>query len=144
MSRLREEIKPSQALNLISLTLALAPHQNPHIASLCMHIAADVDNPLRSKVPQLSQEIGVAAFTRGIQDDSRLVSGVGDVLEELACVGGNEFAAVLTEAVELGVLAGGGDGVGGDVDARRVLEYGGQGDCEEARAGVGVDEVLDG
>lgn len=143
MSRLREEIKASQALNLISLALSLAPYQNSHVASLGMHITADVDNPLGCKAPQLSQEIGVAAFTRGIQDDSRLVGVVRNILEELASVGGDELAAVLAEAVELGVVARGGDGVGGDVDARGVLEDGGQGDCEEARAGVGVDEIFD-
>ena len=37
-------------------------------------------------------------------------------------------------------MAGGSDGVGGDVDADGVGEYGGESDCEEAGAGVGVPE----
>lgn len=144
MSRLREEIETSQALNLISLAFSFAPHQDSHVASLGMNIAADVDDPLGSKASQLAEEIGVTTLARGVKDDGRLVGVVGDVLEELAGVSSNELAAVFAEAVELGIVAGRGDGVGGDVDARGVLEDGGQGDCEEARAGVGVDEVLDG
>lgn len=109
-----------------------------------MHITADIDDSLGSKAPQLAEEIGVTTLARGIQDNGCLIGIVGDVLEELAGVSGDELAAVLAEAVELSVVAGGVDGVGGDVDACGVLEDGGQGDCEESRAGVGVDEVLDG
>ena len=143
MSRLRKEIKAPQALNLISPPLALAPDQDTDVARLRMHVAADVDDPPGAEAPQLAEEVGVAPLARGVEDDGGLIGVVLDALEELAGVGGDELAAVLAEAVEGGVLARRGDGVGGDVDARGVLEDGGQGDCEEAGAGVGVDEVLD-
>lgn len=143
MTRLGKEIKTPQTLNLIPLTLPLAPNQDTHVPCLRMHITTNVHNPPGPEAAQLAQEICVAAFTRGIEDDSRLFGVVSDALEELAGVGGDELAAVLAKAVEGGVLARGGDGVGGDVDAGGVLEDGGEGDCEEARAGVGVDEVLD-
>lgn len=143
MTRLRKEIKPPQTLNLIPLTLPLAPNQNTHVPRLRMHITTNIHNPPGPKAAQLAEEIRVAALARGVEDDGGLFGVVSHALEELAGVGGDELAAVLAEAVEGGVLARGGNGVGGDVDAGGVLEDGGEGDCEEAGAGVGVDEVLD-
>lgn len=143
MTRLGKKVKASQTLNLIPLALPLAPDQDAHVARLGVHVAADVDDPPGAEAAQLGEKVGVAALARGVEDDGGLVRVVGDALEELAGVGGDELAAVLAEAVEGGVLARRGDGVGGDVDAGGVLEDGGEGDCEEAGAGVGVDEVLD-
>lgn len=42
MARLREEVKAHEALNRIAATLALATHQDAHVPSLRVHVAAHV------------------------------------------------------------------------------------------------------
>ena len=141
---LREEIKAPQTLNLIPPPLALSPDEDANVPCLCVHVAAHVHDTPGPEIAELGQEIGVAALARRVKHDHSLIRVILDVAKQLTRIGGDEAAAVIAEAVELGVAAGVGDGVGGDVDASRVLEDARQGDGEEPRAGIGVDEELDG
>lgn len=144
MASLREKVKASQTLNGVSPSLALAPDQNAHVPSLGVNITGDVHNASGAKISELSKEVGITALARRVKNDHGLVGVVCDGAEELAGISSDEAAAVLAEAVEGGVAAGGSNGVGGNVDADGMLENGREGDGEETGAGVGVDEVLDG
>lgn len=115
MARLREEVESADALDLIPATsIRGALHQDPDIAGLGVHVAADIDDAARSVGQELAQEVLAAAFARRVNDEQSLVRRVWDVLEKGRRVGRCE--ACVREIIGTGVFPCSGDGLWGDID----------------------------
>jgi hypothetical protein len=68
MSRLREEVESSNALNLIS-RVRISLNHDRHIARLSVHVAANIYNASRTVGQKLTEEIIAASFTRRVNDE---------------------------------------------------------------------------
>jgi len=71
MVRLREQVAPSDTIQLVGLLALL--DQIPDVSSLSVDIARDVDDARWPKSQQLIEEGFVAALARRIDEDGRLV-----------------------------------------------------------------------
>lgn len=106
-----------------------------------MHVATHVHNPSGPEAEELLQERVVATLARGVDDDNGFRGGKRDLCEQRRGVRGQEGG--VRDAIPGRILLGRGDGPGRDVDADRGGEEGGERDCEETGAAVGVDEKAD-
>lgn len=127
MSRLREKIKPSQALQDVLWPFAHPSHFHnlPHVSRLRVHITADIHNGLGSKIEKLLDEELVAAFSWRIDEDGGLVwwkvAYDGKDFSGVAC---SERNFVGGDVVELGVVGCKADRVLGELDASHLVEGG--------------------
>ena len=133
MPRVREEV---EGLDL--LQLEAAGLEDREVADLGCGVAGDVDDPGRPEGDQLVEELRRAALSRGIDHHRGLGGGEFDVGEDRLGRGGEE--AGVGDAVGLGIAARPVGGGLADLDAGDLFEVLGQGQREQARAAVGIDE----
>ncbi len=151
MRRLREEIQSAQALQDVLLpcasplrVLGAALEDDANITRLRMHVTGDVHDSGRAERDHLFNEAGVGAFARGVDDERGAVAREGLHAGEDVCgVAGHEGDPGRREqgGVERGVMLGRADGLGGELDPGDGCEVSREGEGEETRAAVGVDEV---
>ena len=148
MRRLRKQIKSSQGFqHILSARLPIlhlfsGPRNDlPDVPRLRVHVTADVHDRLRAKGEQLPHERLVAPLAWRV-DDERGEGGrkVADGAEDLRRVARAEGDFV-REAVQRRVVRREADRVRGELDAGHLCEVWGEGEREESRAAVGVDEV---
>ena len=148
MRCLRKQIKSTQGFQYIlsacppSFLLFSGPRNDlPNVPRLRVHVTADVHDRLRAKGEQLPYERLVAPLARRVYDE-RGEGGrkVADDAEDLRGVARTEGDFV-REAVQRRVVRRKADRVRGELDAGHLCEVWGEGEREEPRAAVGVDEV---
>lgn len=146
MRRLGEQIEPPQTFQYVLSTtygrVFGVGDDHADVSSLCMDVAADVDDGLGTECQQLVYKLDVAPLARWIDDDGcpvswKVVYGCKDV----GCVAGHKGALVGWNVVELCVCGCGADSFWGDLDAGDGVKVWGEEDGEEAGSTVGVDEV---
>jgi len=146
--RLRKQIESSQGFQYILsarlpfLLLFSGPRNDlPDVPRLRVHVTADVHDRLRAKGEQLPYERLIAPLARRV-DDERGEGGrkVADDAEDLRGVARAEGDFV-REAVQRRVMRRKADRVRGELDAGHLCEVWSEGEREEPRAAVGVDEV---
>lgn len=110
------------------------------VAHLGGGVAGDVDDAEGGEVEELVEEGVAAACAWRVDDDGGVVGGVGVVGEDVFCAAGLEGG--VGDVVDGGVVGGASGGAFGDFDTGDGLEVFGGGECEEAAAAVGVEEVV--
>jgi hypothetical protein len=115
MSSLREEIKATNAFNLITdVPLLITLDHDRNIASLGVNVAADIHNTTRTIVQKLLEEVLRATLARGVNDKQCLISRVRNVLEKDGSISGSESG--IRQVIGAGVIASTDDRITGDVN----------------------------
>ena len=103
-------------------------------------VAGDVDDFTWPEGEELIEELLVASFAWGIDDDGGLGGREGDVLENGFGAGGEE--AGVFDPVEIRILLCPVGGGFADFDTQYLFKLVREAEGEEAGAAVGVDEVF--
>ena len=82
MMRLREQVDGAETVDLVPLGASgvAVPDQLPDVPGHRVHIATDIDDPLRVEPDDLAEETLVASLSRRVDDQGRLVSRPGEGL----------------------------------------------------------------
>lgn len=105
-----------------------------------MNVARYVDDQSRAQRDELFDEGLVASSPGRINHDRGPLRRELNRRKDVFGITGEEFDVL--HAVQLGVALGIGDGLGGDLHSRNLFEQWAKAQSKEARAAVGVDEIV--